>query len=400
MRFRSSSCVIGRASSSSSPSSSISSPLLSSVSILGGCTRTRLAPMGVAGPKPRGVGAPSRRSRWGASSNAVACELMKRRMSSVERCSTTPRNSITLASLMMGLPLGPHWKESLVLISREHPSSSYMRRMILSTSRTLEPSSSSSSNSSSPLACVCASCSSSRRSMLFFACSSPGSFILFRSTAILCTCSARRSSSWLSSLTNLKSLKFCSSASRKVVTSSSMSLSPVASCSLANAFSKRSTSALEASYLAVSSCSWAFSASSSSVSLLFFASASILAFTWRRRFSSESISSSRLRHSASNSAWHLVSCSVASAIFLLAALRVSSATLVASMACAISAFFWLSWASSLACTRSKLMRSFRRWSISARRSLFTTSDSLNRCSVCCTRFSSISSFFFILESAT
>lgn len=53
-----------------------------------------------------------------------------------------------------------------------------------------------------------------------------------------------------------------------------------------------------------------------------------------------------------------------------------------SMACAISAFFWLSWASSLACTRSKLMRSFRRWSISARRSLFTTSDSLNRCSVC------------------
>ena len=45
------------------------------------------------------------------------------------------------------------YKGFLTVGEATHPSSSYMRRMILSTSRTLEPSSSSSSNSSSPRAC-------------------------------------------------------------------------------------------------------------------------------------------------------------------------------------------------------------------------------------------------------
>mmetsp|Transcript_37987 Transcript_37987/g.74233 ORF Transcript_37987/g.74233 Transcript_37987/m.74233 type:complete len:232 (-) Transcript_37987:1063-1758(-) len=224
-------------------------------------------------------------------------------MSSVDLCSTTPRKVIMLLSDMMGLPLESHWKRSCVLTSRWHPSSSYMRRIILRISCSLLLSSSSISEYSSLLACVWASWSSSSF-FLALASVGPSAWLsLSSSLRILTVSSVIFSSSWFSSLTNLYSLKFCSSASKNVSTSSLMSFSPVASCSLWKASSNLSTSALLASYFAVSSCSWALCASSSSLPFAFFASSSIRALTCRLRFSSESISESRLRHSASNSCW-------------------------------------------------------------------------------------------------
>mmetsp|Transcript_10579 Transcript_10579/g.16572 ORF Transcript_10579/g.16572 Transcript_10579/m.16572 type:complete len:204 (-) Transcript_10579:132-743(-) len=145
-------------SSSSSPSSSdFSSPLLSSVSILGAWTLTVEEPTGMLGPRPRGLALVSLRSALdGASSSAVSCSLIALRTSSVARCSIIPRKVIMLFSVIIGFPLASHWKESFVLMSRLHPSSSCILLTILRISRSFVLSSSSISDSSSALACVCA----------------------------------------------------------------------------------------------------------------------------------------------------------------------------------------------------------------------------------------------------
>mmetsp|Transcript_31290 Transcript_31290/g.76694 ORF Transcript_31290/g.76694 Transcript_31290/m.76694 type:complete len:224 (-) Transcript_31290:820-1491(-) len=214
-----------------------------------------------------------------------------------------PRNIIRLFSLMMGAPDESKEKRSCFSFKRAHPNSSYILLIIFKISCSLLFSSASISASSSLRACVCASCSSSFRSIAFFSLSAPSSPTRISSILIRIVSSVIRSSSRLSSLTNLNSLKFCSSASRNVSTSSSISLSPVASFSFEKASWNRSTSALDASYFSVSSCICALCAKSSSLLLAFFASSSSRALTCRFRFSSLSMSLSRLLHSASKSCW-------------------------------------------------------------------------------------------------
>mmetsp|Transcript_57476 Transcript_57476/g.120204 ORF Transcript_57476/g.120204 Transcript_57476/m.120204 type:complete len:243 (-) Transcript_57476:426-1154(-) len=159
-------------------------------------------------------------------------------------------------------------------------------------------------------------------------------------------------------------------------------------------------SALEALNLVVSSCMCAFWAASSSVFLDRLASSSMRALTALRRRSSPSISSSSARHSLSNSIWFFIISLLKWAIFRSASSRVSSATFIASIAMAISAFFEIKAHCSLLAICSKLSRSFRKCSISARSSLLTERESLNFIKIECTRISSLASFLFSLWSGT